>query len=145
MLCTSLCYRNLDKGLWLFYSPSESVSLSDWLLYQCQWQTWSRGHLLWVLCFCHLLHVALQSRLCRPLCMLSRYHRTAAISPENNFVLLEDNCCIFLCGNNFEEVLALLSFGPFWDKEDGSHSEQQHLEVFIVLLWGWFITKGWHH
>lgn len=59
-----------------------------------------------------------------------------SISPENNFVLLAGNCYTFLCGNNFEEVLAMLTFGRFEDKEDGSHSEQQHLGMLIMFLWG---------
>lgn len=118
-LCTSLYYRKLDVGLWLFYSPLKSVTLSDWLFYQCQKQTLieqpsSSSALLLSPTPCRFA----LSLLCRPLCRLSRHHKAAAISPGNNFMLLENHSHVFICGNNFEEM-----FGPFKDKEDGSHSE----------------------
>lgn len=123
-LCISLYYRKLDVGLWLFYSPVTHVTLSDWLLCQCQKQTLIKQgfHLLPVLCLSSTPHSFALSLLYRPLCRLSRHHRAAVISPENNFMLLENNSHIFICGNNFEEMLTILRFGPFKDKEDGSHS-----------------------
>lgn len=109
-------------GLWFFYSPLKFVTLGDWLLYQCQKQTLiEQPSASNVLLLSPIPCSLALSLLCR--CRLSRHHRAAAISPENNFMLLENNSDNFICGNNLEEMLIILRFGPFKDKEDGSHSE----------------------
>lgn len=71
-----------------------------------------------LLCSSAVRVVLVLSLLCGPLCRLFGHQRSAAISPERNVMLTENSSCIFMCGNNFEEVLIILRFVLLEQKED---------------------------
>lgn len=96
---------------------------------------------------CSAVHVVFVSSLCVGLfCGLCGHHRSAAISPERNFMLIENSSCIFMCDKNFEEVLTILRFVPLVQKEGWQYTEQ-HLQMvtcYHVSL-GSVYNKSFHH